>query len=164
MLLRIHRLRLRRYHRRGSKGPAKIHPHSDRCFPHCRLFGVLRRLDGLNDRPSLLRAEPRCPVPVFFRKDRMELGEMGRLDRRYLRPVRQVSLPRSIARLIFYISPFDTETLLYLRSLLGAMFPLPRVIYAMASDGLIFEWMGKISSRFHTPLMGTFSAGILTGS
>ncbi|XP_076670973.1 cationic amino acid transporter 2 isoform X2 [Andrena cerasifolii] len=48
-------------------------------------------------------------------------------------------------------------------SLLGAMFPLPRVIYAMASDGLIFQWMGKISSRFHTPLMGTFSAGILTG-
>nr|XP_031835553.1 cationic amino acid transporter 2-like isoform X1 [Nomia melanderi] len=48
-------------------------------------------------------------------------------------------------------------------SLLGAMFPLPRVIYAMASDGLIFEWMGRISSRFHTPLMGTFSAGLLTG-
>lgn len=50
-----------------------------------------------------------------------------------------------------------------LYSLLGAMFPLPRIIYAMASDGLIFEWMGKVSSRFHTPLMGTFSAGILTG-
>ncbi|XP_017886270.1 cationic amino acid transporter 2-like isoform X1 [Ceratina calcarata] len=48
-------------------------------------------------------------------------------------------------------------------SLLGAMFPLPRIIYAMASDGLIFEWMGKVNSRFHTPLMGTFSAGILTG-
>lgn len=48
-------------------------------------------------------------------------------------------------------------------SLLGAMFPLPRVIYAMASDGLIFGWMGRISSRFHTPLMGTFSAGLLTG-
>ncbi|XP_034176221.2 cationic amino acid transporter 2 isoform X2 [Osmia lignaria lignaria] len=48
-------------------------------------------------------------------------------------------------------------------SLLGAMFPLPRVIYAMASDGLIFGWMGKVSSRFHTPIMGTFSAGILTG-
>nr|XP_012147327.1 PREDICTED: cationic amino acid transporter 3-like isoform X1 [Megachile rotundata] len=47
-------------------------------------------------------------------------------------------------------------------SLLGAMFPLPRVIYAMASDGLIFEWMGKINSRFHTPIMGTFSAGVLT--
>ncbi|XP_047369315.1 cationic amino acid transporter 2 isoform X5 [Vespa velutina] len=48
-------------------------------------------------------------------------------------------------------------------SLLGAMFPLPRIIYAMASDGLIFKWMGKVSSRFHTPIMGTFSAGILTG-
>ncbi|XP_076290578.1 cationic amino acid transporter 2 isoform X1 [Lasioglossum baleicum] len=48
-------------------------------------------------------------------------------------------------------------------SLLGAMFPLPRVLYAMASDGLIFEWMGKVSSRFQTPLMGTFSAGLLTG-
>lgn len=48
-------------------------------------------------------------------------------------------------------------------SLLGAMFPLPRIIYAMSADGLIFEWMGKIDSRFKTPLMGTFSAGILTG-
>ncbi|XP_012229318.1 high affinity cationic amino acid transporter 1-like isoform X2 [Linepithema humile] len=48
-------------------------------------------------------------------------------------------------------------------SLLGAMFPLPRVIYAMASDGLIFKWMGKVSSRFQTPLVGTLSAGLLTG-
>ncbi|XP_043252678.1 cationic amino acid transporter 2-like isoform X2 [Colletes gigas] len=48
-------------------------------------------------------------------------------------------------------------------SLLGAMFPLPRILYAMASDGLIFEWMGKINSRFQTPVMGTFSTGILTG-
>ncbi|XP_051163904.1 cationic amino acid transporter 2-like isoform X2 [Leptopilina boulardi] len=49
-------------------------------------------------------------------------------------------------------------------SLLGAMYPLPRVIYAMASDGLIFKWMGKVNSRFHTPMMGTFSAGLLTGT
>ncbi|XP_011860141.1 PREDICTED: high affinity cationic amino acid transporter 1 isoform X3 [Vollenhovia emeryi] len=48
-------------------------------------------------------------------------------------------------------------------SLLGSMFPLPRVIYAMASDGLIFRWMGNINSRFHTPIMGTLSAGLLTG-
>ncbi|XP_066587082.1 cationic amino acid transporter 2-like isoform X2 [Prorops nasuta] len=48
-------------------------------------------------------------------------------------------------------------------SLLGAMFPLPRIIYAMASDGLIFKWMGKISSRFHTPLLGTLFSGTLTG-
>ncbi|XP_034935920.1 cationic amino acid transporter 2-like isoform X2 [Chelonus insularis] len=48
-------------------------------------------------------------------------------------------------------------------SLLGAMFPLPRVIYAMASDGLIFKWMGRVNSRFHTPIIGTLSAGFLTG-
>lgn len=47
-------------------------------------------------------------------------------------------------------------------SLMGAMFPLPRIIYAMASDGLIFGWMGTINKRFHTPLYGTLFAGFLT--
>lgn len=49
-------------------------------------------------------------------------------------------------------------------SLFGAMFPLPRIIYAMASDGLIFRFLGSVSSRFHTPVIGTILAGILTGS
>ncbi|XP_074026557.1 cationic amino acid transporter 2 isoform X1 [Leptinotarsa decemlineata] len=48
-------------------------------------------------------------------------------------------------------------------SLLGAMFPLPRIIYAMASDGLIFKPLGKVHSHFHTPLMGTIIAGTVTG-
>lgn len=48
-------------------------------------------------------------------------------------------------------------------SLMGAMFPLPRVIYAMASDGLMFEFMGRISPRFKTPIVGTLLAGFLTG-
>lgn len=48
-------------------------------------------------------------------------------------------------------------------SLMGSMFPLPRIVYAMSSDGLIFEWMGRIHSRFQTPLMGTFFVGTLTG-
>lgn len=48
-------------------------------------------------------------------------------------------------------------------SLMGAMFPLPRIVYAMSSDGLIFEWMGKVDSRFHTPIYGTMFVGILTG-
>ncbi|CAG9815648.1 unnamed protein product [Phaedon cochleariae] len=48
-------------------------------------------------------------------------------------------------------------------SLLGAMFPLPRIIYAMANDGLIFKPLGKVNSHFHTPLMGTLFAGILSG-
>jgi solute carrier family 7 (cationic amino acid transporter), member 2 len=49
-------------------------------------------------------------------------------------------------------------------SLMGSMFPLPRIIYAMASDGLLYSVMGKISARFHTPLAGTFISGIITGT
>ncbi|XP_055705619.1 cationic amino acid transporter 3 isoform X2 [Phlebotomus papatasi] len=49
-------------------------------------------------------------------------------------------------------------------SLMGAMFPLPRVIYAMSIDGLIFEFMGRIHPRFKTPLIGTLVAGFLTGT
>ncbi|XP_077298723.1 cationic amino acid transporter 2 [Arctopsyche grandis] len=49
-------------------------------------------------------------------------------------------------------------------SLLGAMFPLPRIIYAMASDGLMFQFMGNINGRFQTPLVGTLVAGLFTGT
>lgn len=48
-------------------------------------------------------------------------------------------------------------------SLMGSMFPLPRVVYAMASDGLIFEFLGHINPRFKTPIYGTIIAGLLTG-
>ncbi|KAF2882608.1 hypothetical protein ILUMI_23576 [Ignelater luminosus] len=48
-------------------------------------------------------------------------------------------------------------------SLLGAMFPLPRIIYAMSSDGLMFEAIGRVHPRFHTPFLGTLLAGTFTG-
>merc|ERR1711915_1124367 len=41
--------------------------------------------------------------------------------------------------------------------------PLPRVIYAMASDGLIFRWLGKIHPRFQTPFWATIISGFITG-
>uniref|UniRef100_A0A6P7GJA4 High affinity cationic amino acid transporter 1-like isoform X1 n=1 Tax=Diabrotica virgifera virgifera TaxID=50390 RepID=A0A6P7GJA4_DIAVI len=50
-----------------------------------------------------------------------------------------------------------------LASLFGAMFPLPRIIFAMASDGLVFKFLGKINPRFQTPVIGTILAGVLTG-
>ncbi|KAJ4442791.1 hypothetical protein ANN_04384 [Periplaneta americana] len=49
-----------------------------------------------------------------------------------------------------------------LTSLFGALFPLPRVIYAMSSDGLLFRSLGKVSERFKTPVFGTLIAGLLT--
>ncbi|KAL0994929.1 hypothetical protein UPYG_G00129530 [Umbra pygmaea] len=44
-------------------------------------------------------------------------------------------------------------------SLLGAMFPMPRVIWAMADDGLLFKYMADISPRTKTPLYATVTAG-----
>ncbi|XP_060803205.1 cationic amino acid transporter 2 [Amyelois transitella] len=49
-------------------------------------------------------------------------------------------------------------------SLLGAVFPLPRIIYAMSSDGLLFKFLGRVSERFQTPLVGTMIAGLFTGT
>jgi cationic amino acid transporter 1 len=46
---------------------------------------------------------------------------------------------------------------------MGALFPLPRVIYAMAKDGIIFRFLATVHPRFQTPVIGTFVAGICTG-
>lgn len=48
-------------------------------------------------------------------------------------------------------------------SLLGAMFPLPRVLYAMASDGLIFRSFSNVHPRFKTPLLATGISGLFAG-
>jgi cationic amino acid transporter 1 len=52
---------------------------------------------------------------------------------------------------------------LFFHSLFGALFPLPRIVYAMSSDGVIFRFLGKVNPRFQTPVVGTLIAGVLTG-
>lgn len=47
-------------------------------------------------------------------------------------------------------------------ALIGAMFPLPRVVYAMSNDGLIFHWMGIVNARFRTPFYGIMFVGSIT--
>ncbi|XP_001353160.3 cationic amino acid transporter 3 isoform X1 [Drosophila pseudoobscura] len=49
-----------------------------------------------------------------------------------------------------------------LASLFGALFPLPRVMYSMAQDGLLFRFLGKVSPRFHVPVTGSIVAALFT--
>ena len=46
-------------------------------------------------------------------------------------------------------------------SLLGAMFPLPRVLYAMASDGMVPRWLARVNLTTKTPLTATLLSGSL---
>ena len=47
-------------------------------------------------------------------------------------------------------------------SLLGSQFPLPRIIYAMSSDGLIFKYFSQVNPKTEVPVRATVYPGILT--
>nr|XP_046262229.1 cationic amino acid transporter 2 isoform X1 [Scatophagus argus]XP_046262230.1 cationic amino acid transporter 2 isoform X1 [Scatophagus argus] len=46
-------------------------------------------------------------------------------------------------------------------SLLGSIFPMPRVIYAMAEDGVLFKTLARINPKTKTPLIATMTSGVV---
>ncbi|XP_058833382.1 cationic amino acid transporter 2-like [Topomyia yanbarensis] len=47
---------------------------------------------------------------------------------------------------------------------LGAMFPLPRVLYAMSSDGILFKRLRKVNPNTKTPVFATIISGLVAGT
>ncbi|XP_038076705.1 probable cationic amino acid transporter [Patiria miniata] len=46
-------------------------------------------------------------------------------------------------------------------SLLGSLFPMPRVIYAMSTDGLLFRFLARVNKITQTPAVATVIGGFL---
>lgn len=47
-------------------------------------------------------------------------------------------------------------------SLLGALYSLPRVCYAMGKDGVLFKFMGQVYEKTKTPIAATLLSGIFS--
>lgn len=45
--------------------------------------------------------------------------------------------------------------------LLGALFSMPRILYSMACDGLLFRFMSKVHPKFKTPMNATIISGLV---
>lgn len=47
-------------------------------------------------------------------------------------------------------------------TLFGSLFSLPRTMYAMANDGLLFSFLGRISERTQVPVCNLIISGLLS--
>ncbi|CAL4079719.1 unnamed protein product [Meganyctiphanes norvegica] len=82
-------------------------------------------------------------------------------------------LQNTTAPLIFLFDELDMPTAKWIvsigalfgftASLFGAMFPMPRIIYAMADDGLLFRFLARVNKRFQTPIIATVFTGLFAG-
>lgn len=47
--------------------------------------------------------------------------------------------------------------------MIGTLFPLPRILYSMASDGLLFKVFANVDAKTKTPFWGTLICGTFAG-
>lgn len=48
-------------------------------------------------------------------------------------------------------------------TLIGCLFPIPRILYAMASDGLLFSFLATINEKTKTPFIAAIICGVCAG-
>lgn len=49
-------------------------------------------------------------------------------------------------------------------SLYSGMFPMPRIVYTMACDGLLFKVFSKVLPKIQTPWVASLVTGIIGGN
>jgi len=47
--------------------------------------------------------------------------------------------------------------------LIGCLFPIPRILYAMSSDGLLFSFLATMNERTKTPFIAAIICGVCAG-
>lgn len=49
-------------------------------------------------------------------------------------------------------------------SIIGCLFPIPRVVYAMGTDRLLFSRLAAVHPRTHTPVLAIMLGGLISGT
>ncbi|RWS31888.1 putative cationic amino acid transporter-like protein [Leptotrombidium deliense] len=84
-------------------------------------------------------------------------------------PYEQIDTDSALVEMFTYVGASGCKNLVAIGalaalsvSMLGSMFPMPRVVYAMAKDGLIFKQLSQIWPVTETPMLATVSLGAFT--